>query len=63
MLEVLLREIIINVLKFLLHFIILKHLKYHSKIQNINHNFFKKNSFRFYNFKTLNYLKYPKHKS
>ena len=46
-------EILINFLKFLLNFILLKHLNYLRRIQNRNPNYFFKISFKFYNFKTF----------
>jgi len=46
-------EILINFLKFLLNFILLKHLNYLRRIQNRNPNYVFKISFKFYNFKTF----------
>jgi hypothetical protein len=46
-------EILINFLKFLLNFILIKHLNYLRRIQNRNTNYFFKISFKFYTFKTF----------
>jgi len=55
MLEKTIIEILIF-LKFLLNFIILKHLNYLSRIQNRNPNYFFEISFKFYNFITITLL-------
>jgi hypothetical protein len=46
-------EILINFLKFLLNFILIKHLNYLRRIQNRNPNYFFKISIKFYTFKTF----------